>query len=127
MEDSQLLDKYNFEVPQFSLEALPNKKMMSYYDIIEPLINNGAIIKHPDSFPQYLLEIHVELHTGDGTLLQTWKYEKCFLTDYWVKTYLDDKGMFTNPMSIEIRDHSRFACSNFDFIVNDIEDKHAKN
>ena len=89
----------------FWLESLPSQDKELFYDsIIARYINPG---KSPE-----LIDVSVDLVTGDGTILQSWQYHKCSVTDYVI--YRDDNIMFTRfvkNIDYEIRDKTTFDCA----------------
>jgi hypothetical protein len=89
----------------FWLESLPSQDKKLFYDaIIARYIN-------PGESPQ-LIDVSVDFVTGDGTILQSWQYHKCSVTDY--VTYQDSDVMFTRfikTIDYEIRDKTTFDCA----------------
>ena len=89
---------------QFWLESLPSQDKEDFYDLfVYRHINPG---KHPE-----LIDASIDLVTGDGTILQSWQYHKCGITDYIV--YLHDNSLFipfTGTPNPEIRDRITFDC-----------------
>jgi len=88
----------------FWLESLASQDKELFYDsIIARYINPGKV---PELF-----DVSVDLVTGDGTILQSWQYHKCSVTDYVI--YRDDNLMFTRfvkTIDYEIRDKTTFDC-----------------
>jgi len=89
----------------FWLESLPSQDKELFYDsIIARYINPG---KSPE-----LIDVSIDLVTGDGTILQSWQYHKCSVTDYVI--FRDDNIMFTRfikTIDYEIRDKTTFECA----------------
>jgi len=93
-----------FSSPQFLLSSLPNKDMESYYQWIERYINKG---KQPELF-----DVTIDMITGDNSILQTWHYTKCKITNY--VTYFEDfliYAKFAGGFSPEFRDRAIFECN----------------
>ncbi|HUL51657.1 MAG TPA: hypothetical protein VLT10_00120, partial [Verrucomicrobiae bacterium] len=91
----------------FTLESLPSKDKADYYKFLSRYVN-------PTSKPEPF-DATIELVAGDGTVLQTWQYQKCQATDY--KTYLQSSLLFYtfsgNKASSETQDQTTFQCSGF--------------
>jgi hypothetical protein len=102
------------ETTQFWLESLVSQDKKLFYDfIISKYINPGKV---PELF-----DVSVDLVTGDGTILQSWQYHKCKVTDY--VTFRDDNliyARFTGKIDYEIRDKTSFDCAGVNI---DIENK----
>ena len=97
---------------QFSLESLPNKDNELFYE----LVNNWITKSFDEPF-----DVYVDFITGDGTIIQTWLYTQCDITDYRVnltESLLEYK--FTGLFPSEIRDKTDFACRS---LVLDFEQK----
>jgi len=93
-----------FSSPQFLLSSLPNKDMESYYQWIERYINKG---KQPELF-----DVTIDMITGDNSILQTWHYKKCKITNY--VTYFEDSFpvvKFSGTFDPEFRDRAIFECN----------------
>lgn len=99
---------------QFWLESLPSQDKKLFYDsIVARYINPGKITEPFD--------VSVDLVTGDGTILQSWQYDECSVTDYVI--YRDDDLMFSRfdkKLGYEIRDKTAFECPGLNI---DIEGK----
>jgi len=95
--------------PQFVLEALPSKDKANFYEsVIERYINPG---KRPEPF-----DVSIDLVTGDGTVIQTWKYVECDVTDY--ENYLTELLLITKfhpDFNSEYRERSTFNCIGLHF------------
>jgi len=90
----------------FTLESLPSKETIQNYQIINDWKMRDKIVEP--------LDVDVELVTGDGTILQTWQFRNCDITDY--VTYLYDKLLkikFHDDQNYEIRDKVSFECGEF--------------
>jgi len=93
---------------QFYLESLPSKDKQWLYDLASKYINPGKIPEH--------FEVTVEVVSGDGTILQTWEYSKCEISNYDI--YLDDSLLnykYHERWQSEIRDRTFFDCSGLEF------------
>jgi len=91
----------------FTLLSLPSKDKTEYYKFISRYANPTY---KPEPF-----DASIETVSGDGTIIQTWKYQRCQLTDY--KTYLQSSLLFypitgKNGIS-ETQDRSTFQCTGF--------------
>lgn len=90
---------------QFSLESLPNKEHEIFYQVV----NNWIV-----GIYDYRFDVYIDFITGDGTILQTWEYFECGITDY--STFLMESVLiytFTGLHPTEIRDKTIFTCSAF--------------
>lgn len=96
---------------QFLLESLPSKDKKPFYEMVENSIN---------TINPKLLNIYIEIFSGDGTLIETLKYEKCGIDSYFVYTN-DSKGSFSfldkGNSKLQIREVTKFACMGFSIIV----------
>jgi hypothetical protein len=92
---------------EFSIESLPSKDKMQYYDLVARYINPG---KKPEPF-----DVKFDLITGDGTILQSWHYADCSLKDFRVK-FRDNLLFFAMSGlkgAADIADLSTFSCNGF--------------
>ena len=94
----------------FTLLSLPSKDKAEYYKFISRFVNPTY---KPEPF-----DVSIETVSGDGTIIETWKYQKCQLTDY--KTYLQSSLLFY-PLSgkkaiSETQDQSTFQCTGFSIV-----------
>ena len=88
----------------FYLESLPSKDKTWFYELASRYVNPGAI---PELF-----NVSVEVKSGDGEVLQVWKYRDCELADF--VSYYDDNLLtykFHEKWQSEIKDRSIFSCS----------------
>jgi len=98
-----------FAKPEFMIESLPAKDKNEFYqNVISRYTNPGTT---PEPF-----NAQVDVVVGDGSVLQSWIYIDCLLSNY--SPYLVDslnmiKFQFSN--SPEIRDQSIFECNGFHF------------
>ena len=89
---------------KISLETLPNKDNLPYYNAIEKYFQTGSPL-----FEKF--DLSIDVVTGDDTVLQTWAYRDCELENYTV--YLQDNVIyktFTGGKESEIRERSIFSC-----------------
>ena len=88
------------------LGSLPSKDKEEFYNLVAEYYNLG---KDPEPF-----DVKIDLLAGDGTILQTWDYSKCNITDY--QTFLFDNLLFYKGhggQGHEIRDNTVFDCVGF--------------
>jgi len=103
---------------QFTLESLANKDKEEFYEFASQYYNPG--IAKPQPF-----DVTVDLVTGDGSILQSWKYSKCDLESF--DTYMQDNLLYFTmngkKATSEIRDKSSFDCVGFsvDFDGNNLK------
>jgi hypothetical protein len=90
--------------PKFYLESLPSKDKGTFYQLVNKYVT-------PSSVPQPF-DVSIDLTSGDGSTIQTWKYTKCEITKYqpYLQSFLT-VNMFTEKFQPEIRDRSIFQCS----------------
>jgi len=89
--------------PQFFLESLPSKDKDDLYRYFAKWVNPGQ--------PPELVNVSIDMITGNGTILQRWNYIDCTLYDYTM--HLEDsllKFSYTGEQAPEIRDKSEFTC-----------------
>ncbi len=70
---------------------------------------------NPGKIPE-LFEVAVEVITGDGTIIQTWEYRNCEITNYDI--YLDDSLLnykYHERWQSEIRERTFFDCDRLKF------------
>lgn len=97
------INKYAEKVPSFTLYSLPSHDKQPVYEVVERYLDHQYSIQ--DFF------VDVEILTGSGDILQTWKYEKCKIVDYWVYSNTDKtKYNFSGTDGIEIRDGMTLSC-----------------
>jgi len=96
---------------RFLLETLPSKENIGYYQAIDDYFQtNSPLFKRFD--------VSIDVVSGDGTVLQTWKYRNCDLEDYVV--YLQDNIIFNRfhgEMGPEIRERSIFYCGGLSLVA----------
>jgi len=98
-----------FGGPQFRLESLPSKDKKTLYNIVNSFIKDIQT----SSF-----EVAIDVVTGDGTIIQTWDYRKCVVSDYSI--YVDkskDTYRFAKQDAMEIREWFDFICQGYSLII----------
>jgi len=101
-------DKQTADGVKFILESLPSKDKARFYEEVGKYINRERV-----STP-YHIEIDIVL--GDGTVLQTWSYRECDLTEYSLQTQDSKLTLgFTGVFNSELRDKATFECAGFHF------------
>ena len=91
--------------PQFYLESMPSKDKDQFYQLIDSYVNLGG--KTPQPF-----DASVDITSGDGSIIQTWKYTKCNISQYQPYfQYVVIVNTFTEKFKPEIRERSIFQCS----------------
>jgi hypothetical protein len=96
--------------PQFFLESLPSKDKEDLYRYFSKWVNPG---KEPE-----LVNVSIDMITGNGEILQRWNYLDCTLYEYTM--HLEDsllKFSYTGEKSPEIRDKSEFTCNGMNLEV----------
>ncbi len=94
--------------PQFILESLPSKDKEKFYEFIARYIS-------PTTDPEPL-DVKVHLVTADNSVLQSWYYTDCIVTNYstfFINNVLTYK--YKASFGSEIRDNSSFQCVGLDF------------
>ena len=95
---------------EFLLEALPSKDKQPYYELIQKSLSSAS--------PK-LLNISIDIFSGDGTLIETLEYKKCGVTSYFVHVN-DSKGKYSfledSTADMEIREITKFECIGFKII-----------
>lgn len=96
---------------QFLLESLPSKDKKPFYETVQNSMNTAN--------PK-LLNIYIEIFSGDGTLIETLNYKRCNVVSYFVHTN-DSKGKFSfleeGNSKLQIREVTKFECAGFSIIV----------
>ena len=100
----------------FSLESLPSKDKVTFYEIISKYLNPGKI---PEPF-----DVSIDVISGDGSTIVTMNYNKCRISEYL--PYLQN-FVFIYPLSNEfgpeIRERTIFACQGFNVEINPEKEK----
>lgn len=91
----------------FTIASLPSKDKVDYYKFLSRYVD-------PTSKPQPF-DASIEVVTGDGSVVETWQYQKCEVTDY--QTYLQNQLLyysFSGQKAIsETQDSTTFQCAGF--------------
>ncbi len=100
----------------FLLESVPSEDKKPFYKFVrDSLETKGNMLANPT-----LLDIHIDIFSGDYDLINTLSYEKCFVNDYFVHS-VDSRGKIPflkgNDQSIEIREVTKFACNSFRLLL----------
>jgi hypothetical protein len=96
---------------RFLLETLPSKENIGYYQAIDDYFQTDSPL-----FKKF--DVSIDVVSGDGTVLQTWKYRNCDLEDYVV--YLQDNiifDRFSGEQGSEIRERSIFYCGGLSLVA----------
>ncbi|MEK0367830.1 MAG: hypothetical protein QQN45_07880, partial [Nitrosopumilus sp.] len=98
----------SFQQFEYGLElgSLPSKDKEEFYKLIVKHLTGGT---DPKPF-----DVKIDILTGDGTILQTWDFTKCDISDY--RTFLLDNLLFYKGhggRGSEIRDNTIFDCIGF--------------
>jgi len=102
----------------FLLESVPSEDKKPFYRFVrDSLETKGNMLANPT-----LLDINIDIFSGDYDLISTLSYEKCFVMDYFVHS-VDSKGRIPfleeNDLSIEIREVTKFSCNSFHLIIDE--------
>ncbi len=102
----------------FLLESVPSEDKKPFYKLVkESLESKGNMLANPT-----LLDVKIDIFSGDYDLINTLSYEKCFVIDYFVHS-VDSKGKIPflkeNDLSIEIREVTKFSCNSFHLIIDE--------
>ncbi len=93
----------------FLLESVPSLDKKEFYEFIKESLNNKNILD------QELINIDIDIHSGNGMLIETLEYRKCQLDEYFVHS-VDSLGkirFIDSEDSIEIREVVKFDCTSF--------------
>lgn len=93
----------------FLLESVPSLDKKEFYEFIKESLDNKNILDHE------LININIDIHSGNGMLIETLEYRKCQLDEYFVHS-VDSLGkirFIDGEDSIEIREVAKFACTSF--------------
>lgn len=96
--------------PEFVLESLPSKDKQEFYEYVNDWKTRGLSI---DKFSTIIY-----LVSPDNTIIQTWKYNNCEITDYVILRQENKVVIsFNNTFSPEIREQTSFSCDGFSFLT----------
>lgn len=92
----------------FLLESIPSKDKKPFY----LLVKNSLADKNRNN-KSNLLNISIDIFSGDGEVIETLAYDQCSVTEYFVHG-IDSKGTILflkdNDGSVEIREVTKFQC-----------------
>jgi len=89
--------------PQLILSSLSNKDHAAIYEGIEKTINEQQLVQ--------LFDISVDVVAGDGTIIQTWVYDKCELQNYVNALQHNILFLpFSNEFGYEVRESALLSC-----------------
>ena len=102
----------------FLLESVPSKDKKPFYKFVKKsLENQGNMLANPT-----LLDIKIDIFSGDYDLINTLSYEKCIVSDYFVHS-VDSRGKIPflkgNDQAIEIREVTKFSCNSFKLLLDE--------
>jgi len=102
----------------FLLESVPSEDKKPFYKFVKKsLETNQNMLANPT-----LLNISIDIFSGDYDLINTLSYKKCFVSDYFVHS-VDSRGKIPflegNFQSIEIREVTKFSCNSFNLIIDE--------
>jgi len=107
----------------FLLESVPSIDKKEFYEFIKESLDDKNVLDHE------MININIDIYSGNGKLIETLEYRKCQLTEYFVHS-VDSLGkiqFIKGESSIEIREVSKFECSSFTISLDrfglDISDK----
>jgi len=106
------------ETTSFLLESVPSEDKREFYKFVkESLESKGNMLANPT-----LLDINIDIFSGDYDLINTLSYTKCIVSDYFVHS-VDSRGKIPflegNTQSIEIREVTKFSCTSFHLIIDE--------
>ncbi len=106
------------ESTSFLLESVPSEDKREFYKFVqESLESGGNMLTNPT-----LLDVKIDIFSGDYDLINTLSYEKCFVIDYFVHS-VDSRGKIPflkgNDQSIEIREVTKFSCNSFKLLLDE--------
>ena len=91
----------------FLLESVPSKDKRSFYLLVKNSLEDKNKINKSN-----LLDISIDIFSGDGEIIQTLVYKQCSVTEYFVHV-IDSKGtilFLKDDGSVEIREVTKFQC-----------------
>jgi len=102
----------------FLLESVPSEDKKPFYKFVKKsLESNQNMLANPT-----LLDVKIDIFSGDYDLINTLSYGKCFVIAYFVHS-VDSKGKIPflkeNDLSIEIREVTKFSCNSFHLIIDE--------
>ena len=101
----------------FLLESVPSEDKKPFYRFVqESLESKDNMLANPT-----LLDIKIDIFSGDYDLINTLSYTKCIVSDYFVHS-VDSRGKISfikDYQGIEIREVTKFSCSSFHLIIDE--------
>jgi len=101
----------------FLLESVPSEDKKPFYRFVrDSLESKENMLANPT-----LLDIKIDIFSGDYDLINTLSYEKCFVSDYFVHS-VDSRGkipFIEDFQGIEIREVTKFSCTSFHLIIDE--------
>ena len=101
----------------FLLESVPSEDKKPFYKFVKKsLESNQNMLANPT-----LLDVKIDIFSGDYDLINTLSYEKCFVIDYFVHS-VDSRGkipFIEGNDGIEIREVTKFSCNSFHLIIDE--------
>jgi len=102
----------------FLLESIPSEDKKPFYRFVkDSLESKGNMLANPT-----LLDVKIDIFSGDYDLINTLSYEKCMVSDYFVHS-VDSRGKIPflegNAQSIEIREVTKFSCNSFHLMIDE--------
>jgi hypothetical protein len=91
----------------FLLESVPSKDKRSFYLLVKNSLDDKNKINRSN-----LLDISIDIFSGDGEIIETLVYKQCSVTEYFVHG-VDSKGtilFLEDDGSVEIREVTKFQC-----------------
>jgi len=105
------------ETTSFLLESVPSEDKREFYKFVkESLESKGNMLANPT-----LLDINIDIFSGDYDLINTLSYTKCIVSDYFVHS-VDSRGkipFIEGYQGIEIREVTKFSCNSFNLIIDE--------
>lgn len=93
----------------FLLESVPSLDKKEFYEFIKDSLDKKNIID------RILINIDIDIYSGNGKLIETLKYGRCTLDEYFVHS-VDSLGKISfieGEDSIEIREVTKLQCDSF--------------
>jgi hypothetical protein len=93
----------------FLLESVPSLDKKEFYEFIKDSLDKKTTIDRE------LINVDIDIYSGNGKLIETLEYDKCQLEEYFVHA-VDSLGkiqFIEGEDSIEIREVTKLACDSF--------------
>ncbi len=101
----------------FLLESVPSEDKKPFYKFVKKsLESNKNMLANPT-----LLDVKIDIFSGDYDLIHTLSYEKCMVSDYFVHS-VDSRGkipFIQDYEGIEIREVTKFTCTSFNLVIDE--------